>query len=80
MASGQHEVSHSARECDNIICPKSISHLALTCLQLQMQLVRVDVERSREVQHNLEGLASADDELVAVELLGVVLLTVLTRL
>lgn len=45
-----------------------------------MQFVCVDVERAREVEHNLEGLASADDELVAVVLLGVVLLTVLTRL
>lgn len=42
-----------------------------------MQLVCVDVERTGEVEHNLKGLASADDELVSVVLLGVVLLTIL---
>lgn len=45
-----------------------------------MQLVRVDVEMAGKVEHNLKGLASADDELIAVVLLGMVLLTILASL
>lgn len=45
-----------------------------------MQLVRVDVERTGEVKHNLKGLASADDEFVAEVLLSVVLFTILASL
>lgn len=72
-------IQHSCVMRLSVVKASKTTH-ALTSLQLKMQLVCVDVERAREVEHDLEGLASADDELVAVVLLGVVLLTVLTHL
>lgn len=51
-----------------------------TCLHVQVQLVAVLVEGPAQLQLYLEGLPSADDQLVPVEQLGVVLCSVLARL
>lgn len=51
-----------------------------TCFQVHVQLVSVSIEGPVELQFYLEGLSSADDQLVPVIQVSVVLLPVLTRL
>lgn len=51
-----------------------------TCSQLHVQLVRVAVVRPVELDFDLEGLPSAEDQLVPVVQVCVVLRAVLTRL
>lgn len=55
-------------------------HLLHTCFQVHMQLVSVSIEGPVELQFYLEGLSSADDQLLPVIQVSVVLLSVLTRL
>ena len=54
--------------------------LTPTCLEVQVHLVRVLVEGPAQLQLDLEGLASPQDQLVPVEGVRVVLGAVLTRL
>ena len=52
----------------------------LTSSEIQVELVCVVVEGSGEVQLHLEGLATADDQITAVEQVSVMLTTVWTSL
>ena len=51
-----------------------------TCFEVQVQLVGVSIERPAELHLYLESLSPADDQLLPVIQVGVMLPSVLTRL
>ncbi|TNN74465.1 hypothetical protein EYF80_015245 [Liparis tanakae] len=72
----------SDEEARTVTCvdsvPPPFNHLSSR--RQQVQLVIVSIEGPVELQLHLEGLSSADDQLVALIQVGVVLLSVLARL
>lgn len=56
------------------------ANLSHTCFEVQVQLVSVSVERPAELHFYLESLSSADDQLLPVIQVGVMLPSILTRL